>query len=176
MWPLDLIKDLIAWVGDKLGFDTTKLKEFSFSDMWKMISDKFIDGVMSVVRFVKAIAVGIGAGIAALWPGGEGPMEAFKRAFDETMAKPSGKKAATIEKPEKGTGEKMQEEKVRLDEQKASGRRRLSKGMQEELAARDAARKGGGNVVGINVKNEGSQIHLDGTSPEEKTADNDTTF
>ena len=66
----------------------------------------------------------------------------------------------------------MQEEKVRLDAQKASGRRRLSKGMQEEIAAREAARKGGGNVIGINVKNEGAKIHLDGTTPDEASADN----
>ena len=170
MWPLDLIKDLIVWVGEKLGFDMSILKGFSFQELWKTISDKFIDGVMAIVRFVKAIAAGIGAGIMALWPGGEGPMEAFKRKYDEVMASPGGGKASTIEKPEASTGQEM-------ETAEAEGFKEL-KGEEEASwwqfkKKRQQGSEGGStaNIVTINNQSD-TQINVDGTTPNEKTADN----
>ena len=93
MWPLDLVKDLIAWIGEKMGFDTTAIKEFSFSDMWNDIWDRFTDGMLKIVRFFVALGKGSLAAIGALAPWGESPREAFNRVFEEEMSKPAGLKS-----------------------------------------------------------------------------------
>ena len=120
--PITLIKNFVAWVAEKLGFEgiAKKLKEFSFVDSIKngitklvtKIKD-FVVGLMGfdkiksffakigsiggmIMDFVKAITAGAAA---AIWPGlkpfGNGPEFEYKKAFDASMA---GSEAKRIEK------------------------------------------------------------------------------
>jgi len=120
--PITLIKNFVAWVAEKLGFEgiAKKLKEFSFVDAIKngitnlvtKIKD-FVVGLMGfdkiksffakigsiggmIMDFVKAITAGAAA---AIWPGlkpfGNGPEFEYKKAFDASMA---GSEAKRIEK------------------------------------------------------------------------------
>jgi hypothetical protein len=99
MWPLDMIKDLVAWVGEKMGFDTTAIKEFSFSELWADIWGTFMDGVMGIVRFFKAVGLGAWSAFKSLVPYAltaglsQSPKEAFMQTFNETMAGPVGSKS-----------------------------------------------------------------------------------
>ena len=45
---------------------------------------------LGVVNFAKAVGFGAWAAVKAAWPGGESPMEAFTRVYDETMASGQG--------------------------------------------------------------------------------------
>jgi len=120
--PITLIKNFVAWVAEKLGFEgiAKKLREFSFVDAIKngitnlvtKIKD-FVVGLMGfdkiksffakigsiggmIMDFVKAITAGAAA---AIWPGlkpfGNGPEFEYKKAFDASMA---GSEAKRIEK------------------------------------------------------------------------------
>ena len=110
--PVTLIKNFVAWVADKLGFEgiAEKLKEFSIVDFikngiktlvikakdfvlglfnidFKKVLGKFVDIGASIGRVLKAIALGSIAAVKAAFPGGESPMEAFKRVYDEVSSK-----------------------------------------------------------------------------------------
>jgi len=120
--PITLIKNFVAWVAEKLGFEgiAKKLREFSFVDSIKngitnlvtKIKD-FVVGLMGfdkiksffakigsiggmIMDFVKAITAGAAA---AIWPGlkpfGNGPEFEYKKAFDASMA---GSEQKRIEK------------------------------------------------------------------------------
>ena len=86
--PLDLLKDGISWIAGKLGFDQVEgmLDKFSFTELF----DKMVDGVAEIVKkifmFPVAVAAGGKAAVLAIAPGGESPIEAFGRAFSETMS------------------------------------------------------------------------------------------
>ena len=69
--------DVMEFVGNVMGF---------FSDLGDSIAEAFA----RIGRFFKAVGLGFVAGFKALVPGGEGPLEAFKRVFDETLAGGSG--------------------------------------------------------------------------------------
>ena len=110
--PITLIKNFVAWVAKKLGFEgiAEKLKEFNivtfikdgvknlvlkakdfilglFNLDFKQVLGKFIDIGKSIGRVLKAIALGSIAAVKAAFPGGESPMEAFKRVYDEVSNK-----------------------------------------------------------------------------------------
>jgi hypothetical protein len=120
--PITLIKNFVAWVAEKLGFEgiAEKLREFSFVDSIKngittlvtKIKD-FVVGLMGfdkiksffakigsiggmIMDFVKAITAGAAA---AIWPGlkpfGNGPLFEYNKAFDASMA---GSEAKRVEK------------------------------------------------------------------------------
>jgi hypothetical protein len=88
--PLDLLKNGISWIAEKLGFDqfSAVLDSFSFTGLF----DKLVDGPL---KFIKAIGAGTGAAFAAALPGGESPTEAFGRVFSEVMASDSGGQVST---------------------------------------------------------------------------------
>jgi hypothetical protein len=88
--PLDLLKNGISWIAEKLGFDefSAVLDSFSFTGLF----DKLVDGPL---KFIKAIGAGTAAAFAAALPGGESPTEAFGRAFSEVMASDSGGEVST---------------------------------------------------------------------------------
>ena len=65
--------DVMEFVGNVMDF---------FSELGDSISETFA----RIGRFFKAVGLGFVAGFKALTPGGEGPLEAFKRVFDETLA------------------------------------------------------------------------------------------
>ena len=110
--PITLIKNFVAWVAKKLGFEgiAEKLKEFNivtfikdgvknlvlkakdfilglFNLDFKQVLGKFIDIGKSIGRVLKAIALGSIAAVKAAFPGGESPMEAFRRVYDEVSNK-----------------------------------------------------------------------------------------
>ena len=110
--PVTLIKNFVAWVAEKLGFEgiAEKLREFSIVDFikdgikglvlkakdfilglfdidFRAVLGKFIDIGKSIGRVLKAIALGSIAAVKAAFPGGESPMEAFKRVYDEVSNK-----------------------------------------------------------------------------------------
>jgi hypothetical protein len=52
--PLDLVKNLVAWVVGKFGFDETAqvLREFSFTSLFRQILDSIFGGVSSAVNVI----------------------------------------------------------------------------------------------------------------------------
>ena len=85
--PLDLIKDLIGWIAGMLGFDKIKegLASFSFDDIFTQLFDFIFTITSYITALVSAMANGAFEAIKALWPGGEGPIEAFNRGYNESM-------------------------------------------------------------------------------------------
>jgi hypothetical protein len=55
--PLDLIKSMVAWVTDKLGFDETAeaMRSFSFTDLWKQMTGAIFNGIRSAIDWVRGI-------------------------------------------------------------------------------------------------------------------------
>jgi hypothetical protein len=53
--PLDLIKDMIAWVLKKLGFDESAevLGSFSFTDLWKQLTGAIFSGIEGAINVIK---------------------------------------------------------------------------------------------------------------------------
>ena len=85
--PLDLIKDLIGWIAGMLGFDNIKegLASFSFDDIFTQLFDFIFTITSYITALVSAMANGAKEALMALWPGGEGPIEAFQRGYQESM-------------------------------------------------------------------------------------------
>ena len=99
--PITLLKNLLGYIAGLLGFDGIKeaIDNFSFKDM---IVNAFTSLIGGTIKLIKAIAKGAGAALAAAFPGGEGPGEAFSRVFKEVMS--GGEGAMPDEKPEQGKG------------------------------------------------------------------------
>ena len=55
--PLDLLKDGVAWILDKLGFDSSAeaLNSFSFTELWTKMTDKIFEGVGVAIDYVKGL-------------------------------------------------------------------------------------------------------------------------
>jgi hypothetical protein len=90
MMPLDLLKDGISWISEKLGFENFSgmLDSFSFKDLFSNMIDKVKVIVQKINRFPLAVAYGSGAAVEAFMPGGDSPIEAFSKAFNKTMDAP----------------------------------------------------------------------------------------
>ncbi len=120
--PITLIKNFVAWVAKKLGFEgiAEKLKEFDIVDFIKdgvknlvlkakdfvlglfnidfqEVLGKFIDIGKSIGTVLKAIAKGSIAAVKAAFPGGESPMEAFKRVYAEVSSGGEGRMPKEID-------------------------------------------------------------------------------
>jgi hypothetical protein len=69
--PLDLIKDAVAWVIGKLGFDESSeaLKSFSFTELFTNITGAIFDGVKATVNWVGKLFTDPVGAISALWAG-----------------------------------------------------------------------------------------------------------
>ena len=143
--PITLIKNFVAWVAKKLGFEgiAEKLKEFSIVDFiknsvktlvmkavkfvqglfdldFKQVLGKFADIGAAIGRVLKGIALGSIAAVKAAFPGGESPMEAFKRVYDEVSNKGNENPTLPDEaNPEADTTVKSMEQ-VRKEEIKAN--------------------------------------------------------
>jgi hypothetical protein len=52
--PLDLVKNLVAWVAGKFGFDETAaaLREFSFTELFRQMLGSIFDGVSSAISVI----------------------------------------------------------------------------------------------------------------------------
>ena len=55
--PLDMVKDAIAWVIGKLGFDETSkaVKSFSFSKLWTDLMDSLFNGISAAIDWLKLL-------------------------------------------------------------------------------------------------------------------------
>ena len=97
--PITLLKNLLGYIAGLLGFDGIKeaIDNFSFKDM---IVNAFTGLISGTIKLIKAIAKGAAAALAAAFPGGEGPGEAFGRVFKEVMS--GGEGTALAEGSEKG--------------------------------------------------------------------------
>ena len=109
--PYTLVKNLVAWFADMLGFEAfaEKLREIDFKqalkDAFTALFTKVKDFIGAIFNFdlgeffgkvgniakslgtmLKAIALGALAAIKAAWPGGESPGSAYKRVYKEVMA------------------------------------------------------------------------------------------
>ena len=62
MMPLDLLKDGISWIAEKLGFENFSgmLDSFSFKDLFSNMVDKVKVIVQKIFRFPVAVGRGIG--------------------------------------------------------------------------------------------------------------------
>ena len=144
--PITLIKNFVAWVAEKLGFEgiAEKLKEFNIVDFIKdgvknlvlkakdfvlglfdidfqEVLGKFIDIGKSIGTVLKAIAKGSIAAVKAAFPGGESPMEAFKRVYAEVSGGGEGtmpKDAeAAIDNVDTKTDAELKAESEKLEQQ-----------------------------------------------------------
>ena len=109
--PLTLVKSLVAWFADMLGFKHVAeyLREIDFKqalkDAFVALFTKVKDFIGAIFDFdlgeffgkigsigkqlttmLKAVALGALAAIKAAWPGGESPGSAYKRVYKEVMA------------------------------------------------------------------------------------------
>ena len=144
--PVTLIKNFVAWVAEKLGFEgiAEKLKEFNIVDFIKdgvknlvlkakdfvlglfdidfqEVLGKFVDIGKSIGTVLKAIAKGSIAAVKAAFPGGESPMEAFKRVYAEVSGGGEGtmpKDAeAAIDNVDTKTDAELKAESEKLEQQ-----------------------------------------------------------
>ena len=69
--PLDMVKNAIAWVIGKLGFDETSdaIKSFSFSDLWKTMMDGLFKGISAAIDWVILLFKDPLAAFKNLWEG-----------------------------------------------------------------------------------------------------------
>ena len=88
MKTLDLIKGVVSWVGDKLGFSgfSEALDSFSFSDIWQSVGDK-------VQEFLTMIKNWVGDKVASLIDGVKG-IFGFGDSDEEKAEKEKNKKRA----------------------------------------------------------------------------------
>ena len=161
MMPLDLIKDLLAWIGGKLGLIGPETKaminEFSFQELFSTIWQGLINIGLAIKTWVSAVLAGAWAGIKAAWPGGETPMGAFKKAYNAKMAGGSGSYGGSMSGgAESGDMiEQMSEENKRAEDKK------------EDERAENG--NGGSNVNAINqqttIKSGNKTIQVNGSKP-----------
>ena len=146
--PITLIKNFVAWVAEKLGFEgiAEKLKEFNIVDFIKdgvknlvlkakdfvlglfdidfqEVLGKFIDIGKSIGTVLKAIAKGSIAAVKAAFPGGESPMEAFKRVYAEVSGGQEGRMPTdaeeAIDNVDRKTDEQLKAEQQVLENELA---------------------------------------------------------
>ena len=147
--PITLIKNFVAWVAEKLGFEgiAEKLKEFNIVDFIKdgvknlvlkakdfvlglfnidfqEVLGKFIDIGKSIGTVLKAIAKASIAAVKAAFPGGESPMEAFKRVYAEVSGGGEGRMPtdaeAAIDDVDTKTDAELKAEAEKLEQQYAA--------------------------------------------------------
>jgi len=117
--PLIVLKKIVGFVAGLFGFDDFK-KKLEDIDIAKIAGDSLILLVTSAFKFIKALTLGVIGALKALLPGGEGPIEAFKRVYSEVMSGGKGETRAvgsdgeTIDTPE-SEQEKQAEKKVRKE-------------------------------------------------------------
>jgi hypothetical protein len=117
--PLIVLKKIVGFVAGLFGFEDFK-KKLEDIDIAKMAGDSLIFLVTSAFKFIKALTLGVIGALKALLPGGEGPIEAFKRVYSEVMSGGKGETRAvgsdgeTIDTPE-SEQEKQAEKKVRKE-------------------------------------------------------------
>ena len=122
MLPVIIIKKMVGFIAGLFGFDDFKEKLANI-DIAKMAGDSLIFLVKSAFKFIKALSLGIISALGALLPGGEGPLEAFKRTFGEVMSGGKGESRSvksdgeTIKTPE-SEQERIAEEKVKKEASK----------------------------------------------------------
>ena len=147
--PITLIKNFVAWVAEKLGFEgiAEKLKEFNIVDFikdgvknlvlkakdfvlglfdidFRAVLGKFVDIGKSIGTVLKAIAKGSIAAVKAAFPGGESPMEAFKRVYAEVSGGGEGRMPtdaeAAIDDVDTKTDAELKAEAEKLEQQYAA--------------------------------------------------------
>ena len=117
--PLIVLKKIVGFVAGLFGFEDFK-KKLEDIDIAKIAGDSLILLVTSAFKFIKALTLGVIGALKALLPGGEGPIEAFKRVYSEVMSGGKGETRAvgsdgeTIDTPE-SEQEKQAEKKVRKE-------------------------------------------------------------
>lgn len=76
--PLDLLREIVAWISDKLGFKLTAqaLRDFSFSELFDRMITSIFDGLQNVVDVVVDIFS---------FPEDGGPLQNFGNLFDTVM-------------------------------------------------------------------------------------------
>jgi hypothetical protein len=89
--PLDLIKDGVSWLMNKMGFSNFSklLDSFSFSDTFGGIVD-------TMFNVLEGFARGAVAAIMAIAPGGDSPAQAFMKEWNNVMSGGTGS-APTVE-------------------------------------------------------------------------------
>jgi hypothetical protein len=69
--PLDLVKDAVAWVVGKLGFDETSeaIKSFSFTELFTDITGAIFDTIKSAIDWVKTLFTDPTEALSQMWAG-----------------------------------------------------------------------------------------------------------
>lgn len=145
MMPLDLLKDGISWIAEKLGFDnfSEMLDSFSFESLFSEMIDNVTDAVQKMVRFPVSLLSGTGAAISALLPGGESPVEAFNRAYTASMN--SGTTSAAQAEPTAVATVAPGEVSARVGSPRPIASIRTER--MEQMAAQQAATGGGVTII-----------------------------
>ncbi|RPG04970.1 MAG: hypothetical protein CBE07_003195 [Pelagibacteraceae bacterium TMED247] len=92
---IDLIFDFLGFLLSRIAPELSKtISDISITGFLKGIVDVFVGIVGRIVNFIGALGAGALAAIGALMPGGETPMEAFERGYQEYMDNFGGMPAA----------------------------------------------------------------------------------
>lgn len=85
LMPLDLLKDGVSWLMEKMGFSNFSklLDSFSFSDTF----GKVVDTIFNVLE---GFARGAVAAVMAIMPGGDSPAQAFMKEWNNVMSGGTG--------------------------------------------------------------------------------------
>jgi hypothetical protein len=166
--PTDLLKDLLAWLGEKLGLIGPETKaminDFSFADIFSKLWEGLVNIGLAIKNWVGAVLAGAWAGIKAAWPGGESPMGAFKRVYNEKLAGGGGTYKSTGLSGGSETGEMVE-----------AGSKE-NKRAEDELDS-DRAKSGsaGGNVNAVtsntNINQASKTIQVNNSGPSDSMAD-----
>jgi hypothetical protein len=139
--PLTLVKSLVAWFADMLGFKHVAeyLREIDFKqalkDAFVALFTKVKDFIGAIFDFdlgeffgkigsigkqlttmLKAVALGALAAIKAAWPGGESPGSAYKRVYKEDPVLPDEKSDGDTKVSEPEITKKVEQETKEFDD------------------------------------------------------------
>lgn len=158
---IDMIINAVGFIVGFFSEDAGQaLKDFSFKDMFNAYIDTLIGfvrspmesikrGFQQIAKFPAAIFAGGKAALEALAPGGESPMQAFSRVFNESIAKSNAA--------------------INLSSAKIDARKQANSQMElDELNKQIDSQGGGATIVdgSSNIQNNGDNVNLS-TSTEE---------
>jgi hypothetical protein len=162
--PMDFIKDIMAWIAEKLGFigpeTKAKINDFSFVEVFSSMFEGLTNMVLELKKWVGAVLAGAWAAVKAAWPGGETPMEAFQKAYSKSMDSPTAvyKSQALMD----------------IDADKLDAAADANKREEDRVDSDRAKGNSGGNLNAVtsntNIKQGGKTIQINSTGPKDNAA------
>ena len=161
---LDFLKDIVRWIGQKLGFISddmaAKIDEFSFVEIFSRMFEGLVNIGLGIQNWISAVLAGAWAAVKAAWPGGETPMGAFQKAYSAQMtAGPAVYKSQAL---------------MDIDADKLDAAADANKREEDRVDSDRAKGSSGGNVNAVtsntNIKQGGKTIQINSSGPKDSAA------